>query len=125
MAAASEKLVIVADEPKLVPHLGGTCAVPIEVVPFGWETTAEKLSRLGAAPALRKGPTGEAFHTDGGNLILDCRFGPISDPAGLERALSATIGVVETGLFVGMTSLALVATGRGIIRLERDAPTTP
>jgi ribose 5-phosphate isomerase A len=120
VAAASEKLVIIADEPKLVPHLGATAPVPVEVVPFGWGTTAERLARLGGTPVLRQAPDGGAFRTDGGNLILDCRFGPISDPAGLERALSATIGVVETGLFIGMASMALVATGQGVLRLERD-----
>ena len=121
VAAASERLVIIGDEPKLVSQLGDTVPVPVEVVPFGWETTAERLSRLGAVPALRREPQGEAFRTDGGNLILDCRFGPITDPAEMERALSATVGVVETGLFIGMASLALVATGQGVLRLERGA----
>jgi ribose 5-phosphate isomerase A len=123
VAAASERLVIIADAPKLVPQLGGTTAVPVEIVPFGWQTTAERLGRLGAAPELRKDATNAPFRTDGGNMILDCRFGPISDPAGLERALSATIGVVETGLFIGMAAVALVATDHGVTRLERGAPT--
>jgi ribose 5-phosphate isomerase A len=118
VAAASDRLVIIADEPKLVAGLGGTVAVPVEIVPFGWETTAARLGRLGANPVLRQAQ-GIPFRTDGGNFIVDCHFGLIADPAQLEQALSATIGVVETGLFIGMASTALVATPAGILRLDR------
>ena len=119
VAAASAKLVIIADEPKLVSGLGGTAPVPVEVVAFGWETTAERLGRLGANPVLRMAPGGGVFQTDGGNLILDCHFGLITDPARLEQDLSGTIGVVETGLFIGMATTALVATPGGVVRLDR------
>ncbi|HEY0184104.1 MAG TPA: ribose-5-phosphate isomerase RpiA [Rhodopila sp.] len=119
VAAASNRLVIVADEPKLVSRLGGTAPVPVEVVAFGFETTAARLARLGATPVLRRAPDGTAFRTDGGNLILDCSFGLIADAARLEQDLSATIGVVETGLFIGMARTALVATQNGLIRLDR------
>lgn len=119
VAASSERLIIIADEPKLVPKLGDTVSVPIEIVTFGWQTTAARLTRLGTTPVLRKTQDGEVFHTDGGNLILDCPFGVLADPAKLEQALSATIGVVETGLFIGMATTALIATPAGLIRLDR------
>ncbi len=119
VAAASDRLVIIADEPKLVSGLGATVAVPVEVVAFGWETTFVRLAEREARPVLRTSKDGHAFRTDGGNLILDCHFGAISDPAGLERMLSGIVGVVETGLFIGMASIALVATPGGIIRLDR------
>jgi ribose 5-phosphate isomerase A len=119
VAAASSRLVIVADEPKLVSSLGAAGPVPIEVVTFGWETTALRLARLGGEPVLRKTDDGGIFYTDGGNLILDCRFGAIADPAALERELSSVVGVVETGLFIGMATTVLVATSGGIIRLDR------
>jgi ribose 5-phosphate isomerase A len=119
VAAASRRLVIIADEPKLVSRLGETVAVPVEIVTFGWETTAARLTTLGASPVLRLAPDGSAFRTDGGNLILDCHFGVIGDPGQLEENLSRTIGVVETGLFIGMATTALVATPSGIIRLDR------
>jgi ribose 5-phosphate isomerase A len=119
VAAASARLVIIADESKLVSGLGGTVPVPVETVAFGWETTAARLTRLGANPVLRKAPDGTAFHTDGGNLILDCHFGIIADPGRVEQDLSRTIGVVETGLFIGMATTALVATPTGIVRLDR------
>lgn len=119
VAAASDRLVIIADEPKLVHGLGGTCPVPVEVVPFGWQTTAARIASLGARPVLRQ--TGsEAFRTDGGNLILDCHFGLIADPVAVEASLSATVGVVETGLFISMASTALVATATGVRRLDRS-----
>jgi ribose 5-phosphate isomerase A len=120
VAAASDRLVIVADEPKLVTRLGETTAVPVEVVPFGWETTLARIAALGGPQVLpRRGADGQLFRTDGGNMILDCGFGPIADPEQLDAALSAIIGVVETGLFIGMANMALVATADGVLRLER------
>jgi len=120
VAAASERLVIVADARKLTDRLGGMAPVPVEIVPFGWETTAERLTHLGTEPVLRRGADGQAFHTDGGNLILDCRFDPIADPAGLDQAIGRTIGVVETGLFIGMAWMALVAGDDGIQRMTAN-----
>jgi len=117
VAAASARLVIVADARKLTARLGGSAPVPVEVVPFGWETTAARLAQLGTEPELRRSTDGQPFHTDGGNLILDCRFAPIADPAGLDQAIGQTIGVVETGLFIGMARMALVADDHGIQRL--------
>jgi ribose 5-phosphate isomerase A len=117
VASASERLVIVADGRKLVDQLGETAVVPVEVVPFGWETTADRLRRLGTEPQPRRGPDGRLFCTDGGNRILDCRFDAIPDPAGLERAVGQIVGVVEVGLFIGMAGLALIADDSGVRRL--------
>jgi ribose 5-phosphate isomerase A len=125
VAAASDRLVIVADEPKLLSGLGATMAVPVEVVEFGWETTLVRLEALGARPVRRVSPDGAVFRTDGQNLILDCHFGTIADPVGLERALCGTIGVVEAGLFIGMATTALVATAGGVIRLDRSPRARP
>jgi ribose 5-phosphate isomerase A len=117
VAAASERLVIVADEHKIVERLGAATPVPIEVVPFGWETTAERLRRLGTEPQPRRDAAGELYCTDGGNRILDCPFGAIADPGSLDQAIRQIVGVVETGLFVGMAALALVAGADGVHRL--------
>jgi ribose 5-phosphate isomerase A len=118
VAAASDLLVIVADETKLVDRLGETTHVPVEVVAFGWETTAARVAALGCTPVLRRGQDGLPFVTDGRNLLLDCRFGVIGDPRGLERTLAQIVGVVETGLFIAMASIALVATAQGVQRLD-------
>lgn len=121
VAAASDRLVIIADESKLVDQLGGTARVPVEVVPFGWETTCDRLAALGGSPELRRVASGEAFRTDGGNLILDCRFGLIDDPVAVEGALCRTIGVVETGLFLDMAACAFVATPEGVQRWDKGS----
>lgn len=118
VAAASDRLVIIADDRKLVAALGAATPVPVEVVSFGWETTAARIAALGGVPVLRVEAGGAPFRTDGGNLILDCGFGAIADPAALDRALSQVIGVIETGLFVGMAGLAIVAGTAGIARLQ-------
>jgi ribose 5-phosphate isomerase A len=118
VAAASDRLVIVADQGKLVDRLGGGVPVPVEVVAFGWETTAARLTRMGGRAVPRRNADGTLFQSDGGNLILDCHFGPIEDPSALEGALNATIGVIESGLFLGMASLALVAGPDGVARLH-------
>jgi ribose 5-phosphate isomerase A len=120
VAAASARLVIIADNRKLVSQLGGTTPVPVEVVPFGWQTTSDRIGAFGGNPVLRLDKAGEPFRTDGGNLILDCGFGLLADPAAVEQALSETIGVVETGLFIGMARTALVATDAGVRRLDRN-----
>jgi ribose 5-phosphate isomerase A len=122
VAAASDRLVIVADGPKLVQRLGTHTPVPVEVVQFGWETTADRLAALGGNPKLRRGEDGQPFHTDGGNFILDCGFGPIADAAALAQRLSGVVGVVETGLFIRMADMALVAEDNGVRRLVRGEP---
>jgi ribose 5-phosphate isomerase A len=120
VAAASRRLVIVADDSKLVgPGLGTKSRLPVEVVTFGWEVTADRISGLGGMPALRQEAGGEPFRTDGGNLILDCDFGRIGDPARLERDLSMITGVVETGLFIGMAECALVAHADNVEEIRR------
>jgi ribose 5-phosphate isomerase A len=117
VAAATKRLVIVADESKVVPRLSAAeRPIPVEVVPFGWETTAARLVALGAEPKLREG-----FVTDGGHYILDCLFPNIEEPAALAPALDALVGVVEHGLFLGMASEAIVASEGGVrvLRCER------
>ena len=120
VAAATKRLVIVADASKLVDRLGGKIPVPVEVVVFGWESTAARIETLGGRP-VRRWPkdSDQPFRTESGNYILDCTFGDLADPAGLERDLSHTIGVVESGLFIGMADTALVGTDRGVKRFDR------
>lgn len=106
---AARRNVIVVDERKVVPVLGRR-AVPIEVLPFGHRSTARALEAFGA-PTLRAG------RSDNGNVIYDLRTSPLDDPGALERALHATPGVVEVGLFVGRVDLVLVAGAHGVRRM--------
>ncbi len=118
VASASDRLIIIADGSKLVDRLGSRFAVPVEVANFGIEPTQAALERLGAKVALRVDNTGRPFVSDGGNRILDCDFGPIADPAELERRIGAIVGVFESGLFVSRASLVLLADSGGVQRLE-------
>lgn len=120
VAVASARLIIVADHEKLVDRLGAKTPVPIEVVPFGWETTADRLRQLGAEPHPRRDDSGRLFCTDGGNRILDCRFRAIPDPTSLDRQIGQTVGVVETGLFIGMAEIALIADQSGVRTLKPE-----
>jgi ribose 5-phosphate isomerase A len=83
--------------------------LPVEVVPFAHETQEQFLRTLGTSAALRR--TADAVYlTDNGNYIYDCRFPDgIEDPGKLDLALRRRAGVVETGLFVGMAHVALIA----------------
>lgn len=118
VAAASKRLVIVADDRKLVHHLGEHTAVPVEVSPFGWESAARQLGEIGARVTTRRDRNGKLYVTDGGNMILDCAFGVIEHPAATERAIAEIAGVFESGLFIGRASLALVAGDAGVVRYE-------
>jgi len=119
VASASARLVVVADESKLVERLGRG-ALPVEVVPFGWQSTARRIESLGASAALRLRPDGEAFVTDGGHYILDCGFGPISSASSLDRELNLTVGVVEHGLFLELTDRVGVGRAGGVDLLVRS-----
>ncbi len=120
VAQNSRKLVIIADASKSVTKLGGKSLLPVEVTPFGHEIQQAFFTTLGATPALRRKADGELFVTDNGNHIYDCRFGDgIADPPALERALKSRAGIVETGLFLGMASVALIADQGRVERRER------
>ena len=118
VASASARLVIIADDSKLVDRLG--TFVPVEVVQFGWQTTQRRLEQLGAAVKPRLAADGTLFVTDGGNLTLDCSFGPIADPAALERSIRTLVGVIDCGLFVGLATEVILAGDSGIRHLTRS-----
>jgi ribose 5-phosphate isomerase A len=118
VASASARMTIVVDETKLVDRLGGRTPLPVEIVAFGWETVLDRIATLGCAPQLRLvGAT--PFVTDGGNYIADCAIGEIRNPADLEARLSGIVGVVETGLFVGLASKVVVGRPDGVEVIER------
>ncbi len=114
VAAASRRLVIVADQEKLVDRLGAHTPVPVEVAQFGWQATADALARLGCVPERRYGIGEQPFVTDGGNYILDCRFGPLDDPGEIEKRIAMTVGAVESGLFVRRSSAVVIGSADGV-----------
>jgi ribose 5-phosphate isomerase A len=110
VAAASRRLVILVGREKLVDRLGSRGKLPVEVVPFARPVCERRLRLLDLDPVPYE-IGGKLFVTDNGNHILDCRCGPIDDPAGLETAIRTIPGVVGTGLFLGMADTVLVGEG--------------
>ncbi|HXY79377.1 MAG TPA: ribose-5-phosphate isomerase RpiA, partial [Candidatus Bathyarchaeia archaeon] len=97
VASASRRMVVVADETKLVEQLGSLMSVPVEVVRFGWQATGRRLTQIGGNPSLRLGADKKPFVTDGGNYIMDCAFGPIVNPKEIAHHLDHVVGAVEHG----------------------------
>ncbi len=109
VAVAARKFIVVVDSSKRVSVLG-KFPLPVEVVPFAWQTTARRVEHCGCRPHLRE-QDGTPFVTDNGNYVLDCFCGDIADPMGLHQQLKLLPGVVETGLFVNMATEAVVSDG--------------
>lgn len=107
VAKATDHLVIVADSRKPVSVLGAF-PLPVEVIPFGWQNVAESIRKLNSEVTLRIQENGRPFRTSQKNYVLDCRFEAIPDPESLGVKLRQIIGVVEHGLFVGMTETAII-----------------
>jgi ribose 5-phosphate isomerase A len=124
VAAASQRLVVVVDQEKLVDRLGEHTPIPVEVTQFGWQATAVALAKLGCAPERRYSANEQPYVTDEGNYILDCRFGPLADPATIEGKIATTVGTVESGLFVGRSSMVVVASATGVEVLTPPARST-
>ncbi|MFW9833112.1 MAG: ribose 5-phosphate isomerase A [Candidatus Thorarchaeota archaeon] len=112
VASASKKLIIIVDESKLVDKLASRFLIPVEVLPFSLGVVKRKIEALGIEPTVRQaekkmGPV----VTDNGNFIIDLKFPkPLDDPAKTAVDLKMIPGVVETGLFIGMTDEVHVGT---------------
>lgn len=114
LAQASMRLIIVVDESKLSEQLGTGSPLPVEILPFAWRPEALFIESLGAKVNLRKNNKGNIFRTDQGNYILDCDFGPIDKPVMLAAQLNKRAGIIEHGLFLGLTSRIIVAGKQGV-----------
>ena len=112
VAKAARRFIVIVDAGKRVPVLGSSFALPVEVVPFGWPNTAGYLSQLGFQVTLRK-KNGSVFVTDNANYILDLASKEIPNPTELEGQLNRIPGVVENGIFTGMTSTLIVGKDQG------------
>ena len=119
VASASETELIIVDEGKLKKRLGAF-PLPVEVVPFGWQVTRQRLQQLGCEARFRSS-NNDAFVTDNGNYILDCSFGAIDDPPALEREIVGTCGVVECGIFTGLATRIIIGKSDGSLE-ERTEP---
>ena len=113
VAASAKQFVVLVDHTKRVPMLGGTFPLPVEVVPFGWGSTARQIEVLTQSRAVLRERNGTPFRTESGNLIVDVHLARIDQPQALEIALNYIPGVVETGLFVDRTDVLIVGTPHG------------
>ena len=114
VAASAKQFIVLVDHTKRVPVLGGSFPLPIEVIPFGWGSTAREIEALTKSPVVLRERNGAPFKTEGGNMIVDVHLAQISQPRELEMALNLIPGIVETGLFVGRTDLLIVGTPTGV-----------
>jgi ribose 5-phosphate isomerase A len=123
VASASSRMIVIADETKIVDTLGAF-PLPIEINPFGQVSTRIAIEALAArlglsgTLALRKRSDESLYMTDGGHLILDASFGRIPDADALAEQLNAIPGVVEHGLFINLASLAIIAGPAGARVME-------
>jgi ribose 5-phosphate isomerase A len=127
VASVSRRMIVVADGSKHVAKLG-RFPLPIEVVPFGLTAVEQAIARLldslGASGdlALRRAADGAPYVTDGGHFILDAHLGRIEKPNVLASTLNNIPGVVEHGLFIGLATGAILATGEGLVELGQIQP---
>jgi ribose 5-phosphate isomerase A len=114
VVASAKQFIVMIDHTKQVSVLGGSFPLPIEVIPFGWGSTARKIEALTKSRAVLRERNGVPFKTEAGHLIVDVHIDRIDRPGELETALNLIPGVVETGLFVGRTNVLIVGTPQGV-----------
>lgn len=120
VASNSTRMIVIADESKVVNTLG-KFPLPVEIVPFAWEWTVAKLAKLGCNPELRRSGE-ELYKTDNGNYIADCRFEVIESAPKLALTIQSIPGVVEHGLFIGIAAMAIVGKKDGSIEIIEAKP---
>ena len=126
VAAASDRMIVIADETKWVQMLG-RFPLPIEVIPFGLGATRRAIETVfvengvSGQMDVRTAKDGHAFVTDGGHWIVDAHLGRIPDSPRLAAALNSIPGVVEHGLFIGLARTAVLAGPQGIRVVERPS----
>ena len=120
VAAAADRMVVIADDSKRVAAIGAAAPVPVEVLPFAQGFVTRRLVALGAAVEPRR-RDGTPYLTDGGNPVLDARFAALADPRAIGAALDAMPGVIGHGLFLDEIAAAYIAAGGVVSRLDRPA----
>jgi ribose 5-phosphate isomerase A len=120
VASAAEEFVVVADETKLVERLGTNHMIPVEVLPFALPTVIAKMRELKGKPVLREGGAKVGpLVTDNGNFVVDVDFGPLDAVKELDLRLKSILGVIETGLFIGMADVVYLGKPDGVEKLVR------
>ncbi len=111
VASQAKRFVVLVDQSKMVDQLGTKAPVPIEVIPVAAPVIIRQLHDMGAKAVIRDGIQKDGpVVTDLGFWIIDAEFGVISNPLKLSQTLSEIPGVLDHGIFVGLTSEVLVGT---------------
>jgi ribose 5-phosphate isomerase A len=113
VATSASRVVILVGAEKCVPSLGTRGRLPIEVLPFALASVRRRLALLGV-PGTPRMRDAAWLTSDNANLLLDCVVGPLSDPAGLDRALHAIPGLLETGLFLDLPATIAIEQTQGL-----------
>lgn len=114
VAASAKQFIVLVDHTKQVPALGGSFPLPIEIIRFGWGSTAREIETLTKSRVTLRERNGAPFNTEAGNLIVDVHLARVDQPRELEIALNQIPGIVETGLFVSRTDILIVGTPAGV-----------
>ncbi|MEM7521539.1 MAG: ribose-5-phosphate isomerase RpiA [Pseudomonadota bacterium] len=123
VATASDQMIVIADVGKEVETLGAF-PTPIEVIPFGWQTTQALVEEtlvsmdvLGRTSTLRM--NGDApYITDEGNHILDLHLSRIGNVRQLALVINQIPGVVENGLFIDICDTVVIGYGDGRVEVR-------
>jgi ribose 5-phosphate isomerase A len=111
VAKHSAKFIVIVDETKISDTLN--IPVPVEAVLSSWESVASELESLGGKPKIRTTNEGP-FITDNDNYVIDADFGIITNPGALEKDINSIEGVIDNGIFVGLTSEVHIGTANGV-----------
>ncbi len=123
VATASDQMIVITDAAKEVVSLGAF-PLPIEVIPFGWQTTRTLVEEtLGSLDVLGRDVTlrmngDRAYVTDEGNYILDLHLGRIGNARQLSLIVNQIPGVVENGLFIDICDIVVVGHGDGRVEVR-------
>lgn len=123
VATASDRMVVIADAAKEVAQLGAF-PLPVEVIPFGWQTTKALIEEtLFSLDVLNREVKvrlnrGKPLKTDGGNYILDLHLKRIGNPRQLALVLNQIPGVVENGLFIDICDIVVIGNGDGRVTVR-------
>lgn len=115
IAHTAQRFVVIGDESKLVPHLGGF-PLPVEVVPYGWNQVQRKIETLGCSSVVLRVRNEKTYVTDHQHLILDCHFNEIIHPDELNAKIKSIPGVVDTGLFLHLAKTAIISYPDGTVK---------
>ena len=110
LAKAAKQFIVVADKSKLVGRIGTNYAIPIEVMPMAWKAAKRSLEAAGGIGELRQNVAKDGLSISShGSLVLDMAFDQSISEQALNHLINNTPGVVEHGIFYGLTSVVLIA----------------